>query len=89
MSELDVPDIPNGCCCVCGHKLTSHIDEGDGWRCNSISSDGCQCECWLRKNRATEGISYYDLKKRLEESDDAIYKLIAELKSLPDAEVGE
>lgn len=76
-------NVPDGICCVCGDKLSSHIDEGDGWRCHSISVDGCQCECYLRKGRAQGDINYYDLKKRIEQSDDAISKLIQELEESP------
>jgi len=59
--NIDMP----GICCVCGHTLSSHIDEGDGWRCHSIARDGLQCECWLRKDKADNDISYYNLLKRL------------------------
>lgn len=38
-------------CCVCGHGLSAHLDEGDGWRCHSLGPDGFQCECYLRKGR--------------------------------------
>lgn len=52
-------------CCACHHKLSSHIDEGDGWRCHSLGQDALQCECFLRKDRTEQdGISFYDLKKR-------------------------
>ncbi len=54
-------------CCVCGHPLAMHIDEGDGWRCHCLGPDGYQCECFLRKNRADGDISYYSLKKRIEQ----------------------
>ena len=54
-------------CCVCGHKLRSHIDEGDGWRCHSLGSDGLQCECFLRKDRAEGDIEYYELSRRIGE----------------------
>lgn len=41
-------------CIVCGHKISSHIDEGDGWRCHSILTyDLNQCECFLRKSNRT------------------------------------
>lgn len=57
--------IEKGICCVCGHKLSSHIDEDNGWRCHSLGPDAYQCECFLRKDRAgKEGINYYDLKIR-------------------------
>ncbi len=51
-------------CCVCHHNLNVHIDEGDIWRCHSLGVDGYQCECTLRKKRANNNISYYDLAKR-------------------------
>jgi len=61
-----------GICCVCGHKLSNHIDEGNGWRCHSLGHDAFQCECYLRKDRDTfsddKGLDYYDLKKRIKES---------------------
>jgi len=53
-------------CCVCGHELGMHIDEGDGWRCHSIAADGYQCECWLRKGRY-DGIEGYSLGVRTRE----------------------
>jgi hypothetical protein len=54
-------------CCVCGHPLSYHFDEGDGWRCPFLGGDFYQCECFLRKNRAKGDISYYDLEKRQNE----------------------
>jgi len=51
-------------CCVCGHDLGYHIDDNDYWRCHSLGADGWQCECILRKNRAENNISYYDLSRR-------------------------
>jgi len=54
-------------CCVCGHKLSVHIDEGEGWRCHSLGSDGFQCECFLRKDRAEGNMEYYELSRRIEE----------------------
>lgn len=56
-------EIPDETCCVCGHHLSSHIDEGDGFRCHCLGQDYYQCECFLRKNRHTS-IDGYDLKKR-------------------------
>ena len=55
-----------GVCCVCGHRLSDHVDEDVVWRCHALSPlDGYQCECVLRKDRAEdEGISYYNLEKR-------------------------
>ena len=57
-------EIPEGVCCCCGHKLSTHIDEGDGFRCHSLGQDCFQCECFLRKGRYAS-IEGYDLKKRL------------------------
>lgn len=54
-------------CCVCHHELGIHVDEGDIWRCHSLAGDGYQCECVLRKNRAENKISYYDLSRRAKE----------------------
>ena len=59
--------IPEDICCCCGHKLGSHLDEGDGWRCHSLGSDFYQCECFLRKNRYEEGLKGYDLKARIKQ----------------------
>lgn len=54
-------------CCVCGHPLEDHIDEGDGWRCHCLGPDTNQCECYLRKDRAEGDIRYYDLDRRIAE----------------------
>jgi hypothetical protein len=58
-------------CCVCGHKLDNHIDEGEVWRCHSLGQDAYQCECALRKGRTLEdepdAIEQYDLQKRIDE----------------------
>lgn len=71
----------NKICCVCGHSLDSHVDEGDGWRCHSIATaDSYQCECWLRKDRAENKIEYYDVERRIEENPEQIDKLLEELK---------
>ena len=60
-----------GICCVCGHSLNSHIDEGDFYRCHSLGSDTYQCECRLIKHddfcEDTFSIDYYDLGKRVDE----------------------
>lgn len=53
-------------CCVCGHPLSSHIDEGNGWRCHSLGGDGYQCECWLRKAHANDK-EYYNIEERIKE----------------------
>ena len=64
IEELD------GICCVCGHKLSSHVDEKDWWRCHSIlTPDMSQCECRLLKDGVEEdGIGYYDTGKRVREA---------------------
>ena len=54
-------------CCVCGHHLGTHIDEGDGWRCHSLGEDGYQCECYLRK-RGDRDIRFYSLERRISEN---------------------
>ena len=69
LGEVMKPEsIPEGVCCVCGHVLRNHVDEGNVWRCHSLGQDFYQCECVLRKNRATtkatDPISYYDLRRR-------------------------
>ena len=53
-------------CCVCGHKLSSHLKEEGGWRCHSLATiDGYQCECFLRDDIVgEEGLSYYDAIER-------------------------
>lgn len=56
-------------CCVCGHKLANHLDEGRVWRCHSLGQDAYQCECALRKGRFHFGedtIDFYDLQKRID-----------------------
>jgi len=54
-----------GKCCVCGHDLEHHIDEGTHWRCHSTASDWFQCECNLSKERADNDMNYYDEQRRL------------------------
>jgi len=54
-------------CCVCGHSLSSHIDEGEYWRCHAIGSDGSQCECRLLKS-VSDDIQFWNLRKRVEEN---------------------
>ena len=54
-------------CCVCHHDLRLHIDEKDVWRCHLLGSDGWQCECALRKDRAENNILYYELARRAKE----------------------
>jgi hypothetical protein len=51
-------------CCCCLHNITSHLDEGDGWRCHSLGQDAFQCECFLRKDKAENDVQYYNLEKR-------------------------
>ena len=52
-------------CIVCGHRLSSHIWEGDGWRCHSLGPDLCQCECFLRLRDPKQGLYYYSLERRI------------------------
>lgn len=56
-------------CVVCGHNLSCHIDEGDGWRCHALGPDLKQCECFLRKRKGLGEVDldYYSLKRRIEE----------------------
>jgi hypothetical protein len=61
-----------GDCCVCGHPLKDHVDEGDGWRCHCLGPDTYQCECWLRRDRAEGDIKYYDLDRRAVEALDEL-----------------
>jgi hypothetical protein len=82
--NFDKEDIPEGICCVCGHKLSSHVFEGDGWRCHQLSVDGCQCECYLRQagTDTEQGASmefqrnFYDLRKRCKESKSTLFDLM-------------
>lgn len=60
MTDTDV-------CCVCGHGLSSHIDEDYGWRCHSLGPDGFQCECYLRKVRGEGDKKFYSLARRTAE----------------------
>ena len=53
-------------CIVCGHPLSAHLDEGNGWRCHCLGADLKQCECFLRKR--AEGIEYYSYEKRVEQT---------------------
>jgi len=59
----------HGRCCVCGHPLDLHIDEGDYWRCHALGSDGPQCECRLLKNPGLVEVplEFYDYEKRQKE----------------------
>ena len=69
-------EIPFGVCCVCGHKLEWHVDEGGHWRCHAVHIDSYQCECILKKDKDfIEGIEYYDLKKRIEENPENLTKV--------------
>lgn len=65
--EFQTLAVEEDICCVCGHPLSMHIDEGDGWRCHALGPDGYQCECFLRKGKAKGDISYYSLERRVEE----------------------
>lgn len=57
-----------GKCIVCTCSLTSHIDEGTGWRCHSLGADLSQCECFLRKREPKDELDYYDIRKRCDEA---------------------
>lgn len=63
-------NIEPGICCVCGHDLDFHIDEGDGWRCHSLGDDWFQCECWLRKDEIADTKLFYDLKNRIDNNEE-------------------
>jgi hypothetical protein len=56
-----------GTCCVCGHSLADHVDEGAVWRCHCLGPDGYQCECTLRKERYPRSIEGYSLEKRVKQ----------------------
>jgi len=66
-------------CCVCGHKLSSHIDEGKYWRCHAIGPDGYQCECRLLKDVAENDILFYALELRIEEAVQEFIKTAEEM----------
>lgn len=78
-------DIPEGVCCVCGHRLGAHLFEkgvyngerikDDGWRCHSLCVDGYQCECFLRKFDEDEKLEDYDLKKRCMKNNESVFDL--------------
>jgi hypothetical protein len=72
-SFQEIIDLGENVCCICRHNFDVHIDEEDIWRCHALGVDWYQCECALRKNRADNDISFYDLakrcKKQLEELD--------------------
>jgi hypothetical protein len=55
----------NGICCVCGHKLEYHLDEGGVWRCHALGPDTYQCECRLLKYLGDK--ERYDLGSRTDE----------------------
>ena len=61
----DLDTIPEGICCVCGHQLSSHVDEDKYWRCHSLSKDVYQCECRLVKETDIDKLQDFDLKKRM------------------------
>jgi len=58
-----------GTCCVCGHPLSLHVDEGEYWRCHALGGDGPQCECRLLKNPGLGEVplEFYEYERRLEE----------------------
>jgi hypothetical protein len=64
-SRMDT--IQDGICCVCGHLLSSHINEKDGFfRCHSLGPDMYQCECHLMKFFENDKLEDFDLRKRME-----------------------
>ena len=50
-------------CCVCGHLLFHHIDEGDYWRCHTLGRDAYQCECRLLKK--VGDLEFFNLDSRI------------------------
>jgi len=54
-------------CCVCGHSLSTHIDEKEWWRCHSLGADAYQCECRLVKLSDDSKLIDYDLKHRVDD----------------------
>jgi hypothetical protein len=62
-----IDTIPDGICCVCGHHLSSHINEKNGfYRCHAIAPDMYQCECHLVKFFEDGNLKDYDLRERME-----------------------
>ena len=56
-------------CCVCGHPLSYHFDEGKWWRCHGLGQDAYQCECRLFKDEEwgiEPKLEDYDLDKRVQ-----------------------
>ena len=59
--------IEAGTCCVCGHPLSTHINEDNGmFRCHSLGKDIYQCECRLVKFYENDKLDDFDLKGRME-----------------------
>jgi hypothetical protein len=54
-------------CCICHHSLHYHLEELGGWRCHLLGSDGYQCECWLRPERADNNKDFYNLARRVQQ----------------------
>lgn len=65
------PDYRSGICCVCGHFLSNHLKDGDGWKCNERGLDGRQCECTLRPilTGTEREKEFYDLGWRMNASE--------------------
>ena len=61
----DLDRIPEGICCICGHKLSAHVDEDEYWRCHLLAQDVYQCECRLVKETDIDKLEDFDLKKRM------------------------
>ena len=54
-------------CVICGHLLSSHVDEGKWFRCHSVSCDGYQCECRILKEvLQEEPLESMDIDTRLQ-----------------------
>lgn len=66
MNDKEIEATKERICCVCGHNLSSHIEEKDWYRCHSIGSCYSQCECRLIKEglMGEHPLEYYDLEKR-------------------------
>ena len=62
-----VAEMPKGLCCVCGHPLSTHINENNGmFRCHALGTDLYQCECHLIKFYENDKLEEFDLKGRME-----------------------
>ena len=69
---LNPDEVEGKLCCVCGHPLEIHIDEGEYWRCHHLDASGYQCECRLLKRFGDR--ERYDLKRRRKEQLESLLK---------------